>query len=416
MGVASPFFRELPLEQYGLHWIRPPAAVAHPFDDGSAAVLSRSLERTGATLGADAERWARMMAPFLARSDQLFREVLQPVRVPRRPLLMARFGWLGLQRCTRLAARFETPHARGLFAGCAAHSFLPLDAPASASFGLVLALAGHAMDWPVARGGSQRIVDALAAHLRSLGGSIECGRRVRSLRDLPDSRAVLFDVHPRGLESIAGDALPARYRQKLNAYRHGPGAFKVDWALRGPIPWKASACRDAATVHLGNSLEEIAAWEGAAARGKIGERPFVLVAQPSLFDDCRAPAGVHAGWAYCHVPFGSDVDMTDRIEQQVERFAPGFRDLIVARHTMTPADIEGRNSNMVGGDISGGANDLGQLLFRPIPQWDPYRTPNPRLFLCSSSTPPGGGVHGMCGYWAARAALRRLGRATSSPQ
>ena len=408
MGLVSPFFRELPLQSFGLEWVRSPAAVAHPFDDGTAAVLYPSLEQTGSTLGPDARRWAQLMTPFLAHGEDLFREILQPVRVPRHPFLMARFGLVGLQSCTRVASRFEGPHARGLFAGCAAHSFLALDAAVSASFGLVLALVGHATDWPVARGGSQRITDALVGHLKTLGGTVEAGRRVRTLQDLPDSRAVLFDVHPQGLESIAGDALPPRYRQKLRAYRHGPGVFKIDWALRGPIPWKAAACGQAATVHLGASLEEIAAWEDAAVHGRVGDKPFVLVAQQSLFDASRAPAGIHTGWAYCHVPFGCDVDMTDRIERQIERFAPGFRDLIAARHTMSPADIETRNANMVGGDIGGGANDVVQFLFRPFPRWNPYTTPNRRLFLCSSSTPPGGGVHGMCGYWAARAALQTL--------
>ncbi len=406
MGLVSPFFRELPLEPLGLEWVRSPAAVAHPFDDGSAAVLYPSLEQTGSTLGTDAAGWARLMKPFLARSTDLFHEILQPVRVPQHPFLMARFGLLGLQSCTRVASRFQGPHARGLFAGCAAHSFLALDAAASASFGLVLALVGHATDWPVARGGSQRIIDALVSHLKQLGGAVETGRRVGSLRDLPESRVVLFDVHPRGLESIAGDALPSRYRKQLRGYRHGPGVFKIDWALRGPIPWKAAECLQAATVHLGNTLEEVAAWEDAAAHGRIGDKPFVLVAQQSLFDRSRAPAGVHTGWAYCHVPFGCDVDMTDRIERQIERFAPGFRDLILARATMAPRDVENHNSNMVGGDIGGGANDVAQFLFRPFPRWNPYTTPNPRLFLCSSSTPPGGGVHGMCGYWAARAALK----------
>ena len=409
MGIVSPFFRELPLQQYGLQWVHSPAAVAHPFDDGTAAVLYRSLEQTGETLGPDGPAWRALMQPFLSHGDAFFREILKPVRVPARPFLMARFGALGLQSAMRVArTRFTGPRARALFAGCAAHSFLSLDAPGSASFGLVLALVGHATDWPVVRGGSHRLVEALAACLRALGGQIETGRRIERLQDVPAHHAALFDVAPGALERIAGDALPAGYRRRLRGFRHGPGVFKIDWALRGPIPWAARDCATAATVHLGGTLEEIAASEDAMANGRIAERPFVLIAQQSLFDDSRAPAGQHTGWGYCHVPAGSTVDMTERIERQIERFAPGFRDLILARRTMSPADVEAHNPNMIGGDVGGGANDLVQFLFRPFVRWNPYTTPHPGLFLCSSSTPPGGGVHGMCGYWAAQAALRRL--------
>jgi phytoene dehydrogenase-like protein len=410
MGTVSPFFSELPLRDLGIEWVRSAAAVAHPMDDGTAAVLYRDLSATGETLDQDGEAWARQMTPFLPRARALFDEILKPVRIPRHPFLMAQFGLQGLQSCERYVRRFRGEKARALFAGCAAHSVLSLAAPASASFGLVLALVGHAMDWPVARGGSQRIVDGLVAHLRSLGGTVETGREVRSLADLPPSRAVLFDLAPSAVDRIAGTALPESYRRQLRGFRHGPGVFKVDWALRGPIPWTARACSAAATVHLGGPFEQVAESEHAAASGRIVDRPFVLVAQQSLFDDTRAPAGHHTGWAYCHVPNGCDVDMTDRIESQVERFAPGFRDLIVGRHTRRPADIESHNPNMVGGDVGGGANDVRQFLFRPFPRWNPYTTPNPRLFLCSSSTPPGGGVHGMCGYWAADSALRRLRR------
>ena len=409
MGIVSPFFRELPLQQYGLQWVHPPAAVAHPFDDGTAAVLYRSLEQTGETLGGDGPAWRALMQPFLRHGEAFFHEILKPVRVPARPFMMARFGALGLQSATRLArSRFTGPRAAALFAGCAAHSFLSLDAPGSASFGLVLALVGHATDWPVVRGGSHRLVEALAACLRALGGQIETGRRIERLQDLPVNHTALFDVAPGALERIAGDALPAGYRRRLREFRHGPGVFKIDWAQRGPIPWTARDCATAATVHLGGTLEEIAASEEAMANGRIAERPFVLIAQQSLFDDTRAPAGHHTGWGYCHVPPGATVDMTDRIERQIERFAPGFRDLILARRTMSPADVEAHNPNMIGGDVGGGANDLVQLLFRPFVRWNPYTTPHPGLFLCSSSTPPGGGVHGMCGYWAAQAALRRL--------
>jgi phytoene dehydrogenase-like protein len=407
MALVSPLLRRLPLDQYGLSWIRSPAALAHPFDDGSAAVLTRTLDATGATLAEDGESWARLMRPFLKHSDALFGEILKPVRIPRHPLLMARFGLVGLRSCASLVrSHFRGARARAMFAGCAAHSFLPLDDAASASFGLVLALTGHAADWPIARGGSQRIVDALASHLRACGGVIEVDRPVRTLRDIPPSRAVMFDVAPRALEAIAGDALPPRYRRQLRAFRHGPGVFKIDWALRGPIPWKASACHAAATVHVAGTFEEIAQSEADAAAGRICDRPFVLVAQQSLFDPSRAPAGHHTGWAYCHVPNGTTVDMTARIESQIERFAPGFKDLVLARRTRSPADLEAYNANMIGGDIGGGANDLRQILFRPVPRWNPYTTPNARLFLCSSSTPPGGGVHGMCGYWAAQRVLR----------
>jgi phytoene dehydrogenase-like protein len=406
MGNVSPLLRRLPLERFGLSWVQAPAPLAHPFDDGSAAVLHRSLAATAATLGEDGQRWIDLMAPLLTNADALFGDILRSVRVPTHPLKMARFGALGLRSCASLVrSRFRGAKARALFSGCAAHSFLSLDAAASASFGLVLALVGHATDWPCARGGSQHIVDALAGYLRSLGGAVEVGHEVRSMDDVPTSRAVLFDLAPSALARIAGNALPEGFRRQLRAFRRGPGVFKIDWALRGPIPWKASECLRAATVHLGGTFEELAASERDAVSGRVCERPFVLVAQQSLFDATRAPAGQHTGWAYCHVPHGSTADMSHRIENQIERFAPGFCELILARRAMSPADIEAHNANMIGGDIAGGANDLSQFFFRPTVRWNPYTTPNPRLFLCSSSTPPGGGVHGMCGYWAAQAAL-----------
>ncbi|HXG86904.1 MAG TPA: NAD(P)/FAD-dependent oxidoreductase [Vicinamibacterales bacterium] len=407
MGVVSPLLRRLPLAAHGLEWVQAPAPLAHPFDDGTAAVLHRSIAATAETLGGDGEAWARLMQPYAARADAFFSEILRPIRIPRHPLLMARFGATGLRSCRSLVrSHFEGRNARALFAGCAAHSFVSLDATASASFGMVLALVGHVVDWPCAKGGSQQIVDSLASYLRALGGRIEVGREVRSMDDLPATRAVLFDLPPVALARIAGTALPDSYRRQLLAFRHGPGVFKLDWALSGPIPWTAPECHRAATVHLGNTFEEVAASEAAAVNGRICERPFVLVAQQSLFDVTRAPAGHHTGWAYCHVPNGSTVDRTDHIENQIERFAPGFRDLILARHVMPPAAMHQHNANMIGGDIGGGANDFGQFMFRPTRRWNPYTTPNPRLFLCSSSTPPGGGVHGMCGYWAATAALK----------
>jgi phytoene dehydrogenase-like protein len=408
MGVVSPIFRKLDLGRQGLQWIAAPLPLAHPFDDGRVAVLSRQLSQTAATLGIDGVKWIQLMRPFVERHEQFFSSILRPVRVPRHPILMARFGAVALQSAARLAQQFEGASARALFAGNAAHSCLPLDAAASASFGLVLAVAAHALDWPCARGGSQQIIAALAKVAESSGCEIHTSVHVGSMRDIPDSRAVLFDVTPRQLDVIAADAIGTAYRRRLQAFRYGAAAFKVDYALADRIPWRAGACSDAATVHLGGSYEEIAGSEADANRGRISESPFVLVAQQSQFDSTRAPAGRHTGWAYCHVPNGSAVDMTERIERQIERFAPGFRDLILARHVMPPAGLEAHNPNLVGGDIGGGANSLRQFLLRPFPRWNPYSTPNPRLFLCSSSTPPGGGVHGMCGYWAARTALRRV--------
>ncbi len=408
MSLVSPLFRRLPLKDHGLKWAHAPVPLAHPFDDGSAAVLHRSLAATSATLGNDGDAWSAMMSPFLANADALFAELLQPIRFPRHPFLLARFGALGLRSCASLVhSYFREPKARALFAGCAAHSFLPLNAAASASFGLVLALVGHATDWPCAQGGSQSIIDSLASYLGSLGGVIHVNREVRGMGDIPASRAVLFDLAPRAVARIAGDNLPSKYASQLRAFRQGPGVFKIDWALSAPIPWIAPDCKRAATVHVGATFEEISASEHDAVNGRVADRPFVLVAQQSLFDKSRAPEGRHTGWAYCHVPQASPVDMMERIERQIERFAPGFKDVILARRTMFPADIEAHNSNMIGGDIGGGANDLAQFFFRPTLRWDPYSTPNPRLFICSSSTPPGGGVHGMCGFWAAKSALRQ---------
>ena len=409
VGIISPFFKMLALERWGVDWVYPSAALAHPFDDGTAALLVRSLEATGQTLGGDGKAYCDLMRPLLNHGDEFFSEILRPIRFPRHPLLMLRFGLLALRSCVGLAAgRFRERWAKALLAGCCAHSVLPLDQAGTASFGLVLALAGHAVGWPCARGGSQKIADALASCLQSLGGEIRTGQPVRSMRDLPRARAVLFDLTPRQVVGIAGDHLPPSYRRRLSRFRYGPGVFKVDWALDGPIPWQAKECAQAATVHVGGTIDEIAAGEDEVWRGKHPERPFVLVAQPSLFDPTRAPEGKHTGWAYCHVPHGSNLDLTERIESQVERFAPGFRDRILARHTFSATEVERHNENMIGGDIGGGANDLGQFIARPVARLDPYATPNESIFLCSSSTPPGGGVHGMCGYWAAKSALRRV--------
>lgn len=336
--------------------------------------------------------------------------------MPRRPWLLGRFGVRALQSATRLVERFRGEHARAIFAGCAAHAMMPLDAAGTASFGLVLAAAAHTVGWPLPRRGSVAIIEALAQELRALGGAIETGRHITSLRELPaDAKIIMFDVMPSTLAAIAGDALPARYTRALRRYRHGPGVFKIDWALAGPIPWTAPDCHRAGTVHLGGTFSEIAESECAPHQGRVPASPFVLVAQQSRFDATRAPAGMHTGWAYCHVPNGSTVDMTAAIEAQLERFAPGFGELVLARHTMNAAQLGHYNPSFVGGDIGGGANTLRQTLARPCARWDPYATPNPRLYLASSATPPGGGVHGMCGYWAARSALRRVFGARDQP-
>ena len=407
MGVLSPFFREAHLEEHGLRWAQAAAPLAHPLED-RAAVLRYSLDETAEGLGKDAHAWRAMMAPFLERPDAFFSEILKPIRVPMHPFLMSRFGLTALRSSQSVVrSRFVEDAAKALFTGCAAHSVLPLNMWGTASFGLVLALAGHAIGWPCAEGGSGRIIEALEKCLRAHGGEVQCNTRVRSLQELPSSRAVLFDLSPRHVADTAGDALPGSYTSSLRRFRYGPGVFKVDWALDGPIPWKHEECHLAATVHVGGTAEEVMQSEHEMGNGKVPEKPFVLVAQQSLFDSTRAPAGKHTGWAYCHVPSGCTSDMTEKIEQQIERFAPGFRDLILARATRSPAEYEAYNPSMIGGDLGGGANDLWQFMFRPVMRWNPYTTPNPQLFLCSSSTPPGGGVHGMCGYWAAKAALKR---------
>ncbi|HEX6178823.1 MAG TPA: NAD(P)/FAD-dependent oxidoreductase [Thermoanaerobaculia bacterium] len=409
MTLVSPFMRTLPLAEHGLEWAWSPAAIAHPLDDGTAASMVESLDETCARLGEDGDAYRKLMAPFVRNADTLIREILKPISpFTRHPFLLARFGLTGLLSASRVVKRFRTDKARALFAGAAAHSFLPLEEAGSASFGMALALSGHAVGWPAAKGGSIAIIRAMESYLRSLGGETRTSHRVESMRDVPESKAVLFDVTPRQLAAIAGDELPRRYVRRLRRFRYGPGAFKVDWALDGPIPWRAEECWKSATVHVGGTFEEIAQHERMTWRGVATDRPFVLVAQQSMFDSTRAPAGKHTGWAYCHVPNGSTQDMTDAIERQIERFAPGFRKLILARHTMNTAQYESHNANMIGGDIAGGANHLTQFLTRPFPTLrSPYATPNERIYICSSSTPPGGAVHGMCGYWGARSALRR---------
>ena len=407
--AGSPFFRGLPLAELGIHLLHPDAPLAHPLDDGTAVMLERSVRATAAGLGPDGAAYERLMAPMAAGCAGILGGVLQgPLRVPRHPLAMARFAPHALRSAVGVArSRFAGERARALLAGMAAHSMLPLEAPPTGGIGLVLGMLGHAVGWPIVRGGSQRIADGLAAHLAALGGQVETGRTVRALDELPPARAVLLDVTPRQLLAMAGDRIPPRERLRLARYRYGPGVFKVDWALDGPIPWRAPECARAATVHLGGTMGEIAAAERAVVRGRHPERPYVLLAQHTPLDPTRAPAGHHTVWAYCHVPSGSAVDMTARIEAQIERFAPGFRERVIARATRGPADLERENPNYVGGDINGGLQDLRQTIARPVLRANPYATPVPGVYLCSSSTPPGGGVHGMCGHLAARAALRR---------
>lgn len=411
MGMLSPAFREFELEQFGLEWVHTQAPLAHPFADGRAAILRSSLDETAERLGVDGKAWRKTFAPFVKENTAFFAEILKPIRISARPLLMARFGATAIRSAGAVVNRFQTEEARALFTGCAGHAILPLDRAGTAAFGLVLVLAGHVAGWPCARGGSQAIIDALEKCLRMHGGKIEVNQPVRSLSDLPESKAVLFDLSPRQVAGICEADLPPRYVRRLRGYQHGPGVFKVDWALSGPIPWKNPECAQAATVHVGGTAEEIMRSEQEMGTGMASEKPFVLVAQQSLFDRTRAPEGKQTGWAYCHVPAGCTMDMTERIERQIERFAPGFRDLILARRTRSPSQYEDYNPNFIGGDIGGGANSLVQSLFRPVVRWNTYATPNPRFYLCSSSTPPGGGVHGMCGYWAARSALRdRFGK------
>src|SRR5882762_3510899 len=410
LAAGSPFFKTLPLQRSGLTWIQPEIPLAHPLDDGSAACLHQDVDRTAEQLAGDSRAYRRLMKPLVPHWENLANEFLQPMlHLPRHPVILAYFGILGICPTTLLAKfLFKNEPARALFAGIAAHSFLPLEAPVSSAFGLVLGLAGHAVGWPIPRGGSQQISNALAAYLRELGGKIEVNHRIENLRDLPKSRAVLLDVSVWEFLRIAGQQLPSRRRRRLESFRHAPGIFKIDYALSEPIPWKAEACRRAGTIHLGGGIDEIAAAEHAVVRGKIPERPFVLVAQQSLFDETRAPRGQHTLWAYCHVPLNCKIDMTDRTESQIEKLAPGFRDCILARHKMSAGDLKESNRNLAGGDINGGAANLMQLLARPILSPTPYRTPLRGVYLCSASTPPGGGVHGMCGYHAASAAMRDI--------
>lgn len=410
LALNSPFFRSLPLGEHGLSWIEPPAPLAHPLDDGTAVVLERSVEASAMHMGSDAMAYRDLMGPLIRDWEKLEPLVTGPFRIPRYPVAASRFGLYALRSAEGFArGTFKGERARAIFAGMAAHSIMPLDKSPTAAAGLLLGITAHVVGWPIARCGSQQIVNALANYLRSLGGEIKTGVPVRSIDELPQSKAVLFDVTPRQLLKIAGSRLPSGYRRALMRYRYGPGVFKIDYALDGPVPWRAEECLRAGTVHVGGTMPEIVAAEGAVWKGRPAERPFVLVAQQSLFDPTRAPAGKHTLWAYCHVPNGSTFDMTGRIEAQIERFAPGFRDRILDRHVMNTCDMQHYNPNYIGGDINAGVQDLRQLFTRPTPDLlEPYRTPAAGIYICSSATPPGGGVHGMCGYNAAKVALREL--------
>jgi len=409
LAAGSPFFKQLPLERFGLQWIQPEIPLAHPFDDGTAACLYRDIDATANSLGQDKRNYFKLMKPLVGNWENLSAEFLQPMlHLPRHPIALAKFGMRALFPATLVAkVLFKNKPARALFAGIAAHSFLPLESIVSSAFALVLGSAGHAVGWPIPHRGSQAISNALAAHLQELGGKIEINCKIDNLEQLPKSRAVLFDTSVWNFVRIAGSRLPNTYRRRLQKFRHAPGIFKLDYALSAPIPWRADECRRAGTVHLGGTLDEIAAAERDAARGKMPECPFVLVAQQSLFDETRAPHGQHTLWAYAHVPFNCNVDISERIEAQIERFAPGSRDCIVARHKIGATDLEKSNPNLIGGDITGGSTSLWQLVARPVFSPTPYRTAR-GIYLCSASTPPGGGVHGMCGYHAARAALRDI--------
>jgi phytoene dehydrogenase-like protein len=412
MAAASPFFRRLPLESHGLEWVHPPLLVAHPFDDGTAATLSRSIAETADSLDrADRPAYEGLLRPFVERWEDVVDQAFAPLmRFPRTPLLMARLGRLGLRPALGMTDRwFEGDRARSLFLGIAAHVLLPMEKRPSAAFGLMLLIAGHGVGWPIARSGSQRIAEALASLLRDHGGTVQTGSRVLTLDALPPAAATFLDLTPRQILGISGERLPGRYRRALERYRYGPGVFKVDWAISEPIPWKATECARAGTVHLGPSTADVAESSRAAWEGRACETPYVVLTQPTRFDPTRAPAGKHVAWAYCHVPHGSVRDMGDAIERQVERFAPGFRETILARHTMNTRQLEAHNPNLVGGDITGGVQDLAQTFFRPARRIDPYGTPVRGLYICSASTPPGGAVHGMCGFNAARSALSRLG-------
>lgn len=406
LAVGSPFFKTLPLQQHGLEFIYPTIAAAHPFDDGTAAALHHSVEQTAQVLKQDEQAYIKLIKPLVKTWPAIANDVLGPLHFPKHPVDMAHFGLKAITSATHLATKFQTKQAKGLWAGMAAHSIQPLSNTATSAIGLVLMIAAHSEGWPIAKGGSNNIANALASYFISLGGKIETNFYVSALKQLPSSHAVLFDVTPKQLLQIAGHKFSSIYKWQLNRYRYGMGVFKIDWALDAPIPFTAQQCRQAGTIHLGNTFEEITASEQLTSEGKISEKPFVLLAQQSLFDQSRAPEGRHTAWAYCHMPNGSDTDMTNIIEKQVERFAPGFRERILNRHTMNSSQLEEYNPNYIGGDINGGIIDIKQLFTRPALRLSPYSTSAKGIYICSSSTPPGGGVHGMCGYHSAKKALK----------
>lgn len=406
LAAASPFFETLPLGEYGLEYIYPETAAAHPFEDGSAALLRHSLTETAELLGTDEQTYIKLLQPLVSAWPGIAVDVLAPLHFPRHPLDMARFGLDALASATRLAKRFKTETAKGLLAGMAAHSIQPLSNIATSAVALVLLINGHLKGWPIPKGGSVKIAEALAAYFTAIGGKTETNTYITSLQQLPPAKAVLFDVTPKQLLNIAGHKFSNIYKWQMERYRYGMGVFKIDWALDDIIPFKAESARLAGTVHIGGTLSEIANSEAQASRGMHPDKPFVLLAQQSVFDKTRAPEGKHTAWAYCHVPNGSRKDMTEAIEQQVERFAPGFKERILAKHTFNTQQIESYNPNYIGGDINGGVIDIGQLFTRPVLRWSPYRTSAKGIYICSSSAPPGGGVHGMCGYNAAKKALK----------
>lgn len=409
LGIASPFFTSLPLDKSHLKWIHPPLPLAHPFLDGSSVILDRSIDMTAAYLNRDKVNYIRLMEPFVRNYKPLLADVLAPLHWPRSPLVMSRFGYYGIHSAKQLVdTLFRQQKARALFAGLSAHAILPLSKLCTAAFGIIIGAAGHAVGWPIIEGGTQSLAHVLASYFCSLGGDILTHTPISSIEDLPKSRALLLDVTPKQFLTLFQKELPLRYKNRLHTYRYGPGVFKMDWALNCPIPWTVQECKRAGTIHLGGTFEEIAASEACIWQGEMPSTHFIIVTQPSLFDATRAPPDQHTAWAYCHVPNGSTWDLTQQIELQIEQYAPGFRDCIIGRHTRSPAEFERYNSNYVGGDINGGVADIYQLFTRPLVQWNPYATPLKGVYMCSASTPPGGGVHGMCGYYAAQSALKDI--------
>lgn len=406
-GVGAPFLKTLPLYEYGLEWVHPKYPVAHPLDHGEAVIISKSLEKTVERLGSDGKHYQKLIGDFVEHWDRLSNDLFGPVRIPNNPLSMMQFGWYGMFSAKLLAnSIFENIQTKAFFAGLAGHSIIPLEKVFTGSFGLVFASSIHAAGWPVAKGGSHSITKAMAAYLESLGGEIETGNEITSVDELPASKVTLFDLTPKQIADIASNQLPDGYTKKLRKFKYGPGVFKMDFALSEPVPWANEECKGAGTLHLGGTFEEIAHSEQETWAGHHPDEPYLLVSQPSLFDDTRAPEGKHTLWAYCHVPNGSDKDCSSEIIRQIERFAPGFRDTIISYNAMNAPDFEEYNANYIGGDINGGAQFFKQLIFRPLVQWDPYKLAGDGLYICSSSTPPGGGVHGMCGYHAAKSALK----------